>query len=337
MKKLIFTVCCFLFLSCVWSQSKPKVFILTDINLVGGDPDDRQSLLHLFWYSDELEIVGIVPDYWEGKGVEACRITLEAYQSDFKKYDFAAKGLATPSALKNIIIKSASEAVEKLKRLTDEHHDPIYVLVWGGMTTLQKVLFAHPEIADKIRVLTIATGVKYGPKDEVAGEKCDIVNWNGSGRNKIYNDPRFERMWWLESNWTYNGMFGGNEPKEMFYKLSEYGAMGAQIKEVTNGHKWAQYFRVGDTPTVTYLLDNNHNIDNPETSSWAGLFKKPFPLERPNYFTDDNGNIEWDYSNPCKTWFNRKKMYNYNKSTLVKERTNMYTELLLKLDKLYDM
>ena len=142
-------------------------------------------------------------------------------------------------------------------------------------------------------------------------------------------------MWWVESNWTYNGMFQGNGPKEMFDKLQEYGAMGSQIKEVTQGHDWAQYFRVGDTPSVTYLLDDGHDPGDPESSSWAGKFKKPFPENRPNYFTDDNGNIDWDYENPCNTWSNLVEMYEYNKGTLVAERQDMYTSLIKKLDGLY--
>lgn len=46
MKHLLFVLSIFL-ISCAVKE-KPKVFILTDINLVGGDPDDRQSLIPLF-------------------------------------------------------------------------------------------------------------------------------------------------------------------------------------------------------------------------------------------------------------------------------------------------
>ena len=108
-------------------------------------------------------------------------------------------------------------------------------------------------------------------------------------------------MWWIESNWTYNGMFEGNGPKVMFEKLSVFGKMGLHIKEVTQNHDWAHYFRVGDTPTVLYLIDPAHDIENPEITSWAGQFKKSFPDTRPHYYTDDNGTIEWNYENPCLT------------------------------------
>ena len=204
------------------------------------------------------------------------------------------------------------------------------------MKTFKNALLQYPEIANKVRVLTIGTGRKYGPKDEVPGEDCNVVNWNGTGRNYIYEDSRFKNMWWLESNWTYNGMFGGEGPRIMFEKLSTYGALGAHIKIATKRHEWAQYFRVGDTPTVLYLIDSTHNVNDPTTSSWAGLFKKPFPQERPNYFTDDNGSIEWDYAEPCNTWENLREMYSYNKSTLEQRRTEMYEALIEKLEYLYE-
>ena len=318
-----------------YGQVKPQVFVLTDINLVGGDPDDRQSLIHLLWYSDELDIVGIVPDYWTGKGYEACLMGLDAYEQDFEDYAFGTRGFIPPSVIRNNIMKSENEAIEKLRELAMNSNDPLYVLVWGSMTTLKNALFSYPEIADNIRVLTIGTGVKYGPKDEVAGEKCDVVNWNGKGRNEIFYDPRFKKMWWVESNWTYNGMFEGEGPKMMFQKLSKYGAMGRQIKDVTKNHDWAQYFRVGDTPTVTYLIDPGHNVNDPESSSWAGRFKRPFPEERPYYFTDDNGPIVWNYADPCQTWHNKTDMYQHNKSTLINQRADMYDQLLTKLNRIY--
>lgn len=317
----------------VHGQDKPRVFVFTDINLTGGDPDDRQSLIHLLWYADNLDIVGIVPDNWKGKGHEACMIGLEAYKSDYGKYSFDKKGYPSVDSIQKRIYDSKESAIEMLKKSADQ--GLLYVLVWGNMGTLRDALFSHPEIAKNIRVLSIGTGLKFGPRDEVPGDDCNVSNWNGYGRDEIYNDPRFHDMWWLESNWTYNGMFMGDGPKQMFVKLAEYGAMGRQIKEVTKGHDWAQYFRVGDTPSVTYLLDESHDINNPETDSWAGKFRKPFPTERPNYYTDDNGSIEWDYTNPCNTWNNLQEMYDYNKETLFRNRQGMYDALLQKLNLLY--
>ncbi len=321
---------------CPAQSTKHRVFVFTDINIGGGDPDDRQSLVHLFWYANELEILGIVPDRWNAKGMEACLMAVDAYRKDYEKYNFAPLGFPDADKLETLLAKNAPDAIERLRKAALSTNDqPLYVLVWGNMVNFGKALKQHPEISDKIRLITIGTGRKYGPEDEVAGENCDVPNWNGGGRNEIYNDPRFNKMWWLEINWTYNGMFSGEGPKEMFKQLSNFGAMGEHMKFVTKDHPWAQYFRVGDTPSVLYLLDQSHNSEDPTQSSWAGKFKRPFEQERPHYFTDDNGNIPWNYVDPCASWHQVKAMYTYNKQTLENKRPGMYKALIEKLGKNY--
>lgn len=317
-------------------NQKPKVIILTDINNAKGDPDDKQSLIHLLWYADELDILGIIPDRWNGKGYQATMEGFAAYEKDYPIY-LKTKGYPKPAALKDKVAQNETKAIELIYNAIKNNQAPIYILVWGQMRTIQKALFQYPEIASEIRLLTIGTGRKYGPKDEVPGEDCNVPNWNGPGRNAIYQDERFNEMWWLENNWTYNGMFVGNRPEEMLNSLSQYGAMGQHIKHVVQAHSWAQYFRVGDTPTVLYLIDPTNDLNDPTKGSWAGQFKKPFLQKRPNYFTDDNGPVEWDYQNPCNTWHHLQEMYAYNKQTLSSRREGMYQALLKKLEGIYNI
>ncbi|MEK6481205.1 nucleoside hydrolase-like domain-containing protein [Catalinimonas sp. 4WD22] len=336
---------CFLLLFCLASncysisnnQERPQVFIFTDINIDQGDPDDRQSLVHLLWYADEVDIKGIVPDRWNAQGMEACQLAIDAYAQDYNTFAFKEKSYPTPEHVGNLLASDLEDALARFKHAADNAtpENPLYVLVWGNMQNIGKALQNNPELAKNIRLITIGTGLKYGPEDEVAGEDCTVPNWNGPGRNTIYQNEEFDEMWWLEINWTYNGMFSGNGPKEMFEKLSSYGYMGSHMKYVTKNQEWAQYFRVGDTPSVLYVIDPNHDIDDPTQSSWAGKFKKPFPQERPNYYIDDNGPVEWNYADPCKTWENLKEMYEYNKSTLETGRPEMYEALLTKLDRIY--
>ena len=335
MKQLITIIFFLISFSLFAKESKPRVFIFTDINIDKGDPDDRQSLIHLLWYANELEITGIVPDRWNAQGLEASKMAVEAYTADYGDFNFQQSGYPTPSHIENLLATDVEDAIQRFRNAAEKEKESLYVLIWGNMKNFGKAINRYPEIADNIRVITIGTGLKYGPKDEVAGDNCTTPNWNGPGRNEVYHDPRFKKMWWLEINWTYNGMFSGEGPKEMFNKLSTYGEMGEHIRSVTKNHEWAQYFRVGDTPSVLYMIDPNHNLDDPTESSWAGKFKKPFPEERPNYYTDDNGPVKWDYSDPCNTWSNLKEMYAYNKSTLEKERPEMYEALLEKLNKVY--
>ena len=41
----------------LYTQEKPRLFVLTDI---GGDPDDQMSMVRLLTYSNQLDIEGLV-------------------------------------------------------------------------------------------------------------------------------------------------------------------------------------------------------------------------------------------------------------------------------------
>jgi hypothetical protein len=324
-------------------ETRPRVFVFTDINIDSGDPDDRQSLIHLLWYANELDIQGIVPDRLDARGFEACQLAVAAYERDYNAFQFDQKKYPAPASIKNLLVTDQNDAIRRFQKAASEEKDPLYVLVWGSMVNFGGVLRTNPELSKNIRVITIGTDLMmeanrpYLPESWEKTEKpCEQYNWNGNGRNQIFNDARFKDMWWLEINWTYEGMFTGNEPAEMFEKLSVYGDLGKHIKEVVKNEPWAQYFRVGDTPSVLYVIDPNHNLDDPTQRSWAGQFTKPFPGERPNYYTDLNGPVEWDYTNPCNTWENHIEMNAHAKGTLEAKRPEMYQALLDKLENIYN-
>jgi hypothetical protein len=343
MRTLIYLLTITLFsFSCGQKTEKPRVFIFTDINIDAGDPDDRQSLIHLLWYADELEIEGIVPERWNAKGLEACKLAIEAYAEDFNSYRLNQKGFPDPKEVENSVAVDIKDAIDRFQKAASDKSSPLYVLIWGNMATFGEALRSKPELADNLRVITIGTDLmmeeynQFIPKSWLIMDKpCQQYNWNGWGRNEIFNDERFKNMWWLEINWTYEGMFTGTEPEKMFHKLAVYGALGQHMKDVVKNESWAQYFRVGDTPSVLYVIDHSHNIDDPTESSWAGKFTKPFPNERPNYYADYNGPVEWDYADPCNTWQNHVQMNAHAKGTLEERRSEMYEALLDKLNRIY--
>jgi len=324
-----------------YSIDNPRVFIFTDINIDAGDPDDRQSLVHLLWYADELEIAGIVPDRWNAQGFEASVMAVDAYADDYINFHLYEKGYPEPEQIYNLIAKDRDHASELFREAAYDGEGPLYVLIWGNMNLFGEILIQNSELADKIRIITIGTGLMYPDHEEYAPDNwprrapCALKNWNGQGRSTVWDEERFRDIWWLEINWTFNGMFSGEEPRQMFEKLSAYGSLGRHMVDVTKNEPWAQYFRVGDTPSVLYVIDPRQNFDDPTKSSWAGMFKRPLPELRPNYFTDHSGNAEWDYADPCNTWENHQVVYNHAVSTLENERSHMYRKLLEKLDWLY--
>jgi hypothetical protein len=322
----------------------PRVFIFTDINIDSGDPDDRQSLIHLLWYANELEICGIVPDRWDARGLEACLLVNEAYAQDYEAFKFAAKGYPSPEKTEKLFVPNFNEAMDKFTEAAADTSRPLYVLVWGNMVNFGEALRNQANLSGNIRLITIGSHLmmeeyrQHIPANwETSDEPCKQYNWNGFGRKQMFNDPRFKNMWWLEINWTYEGMFTGNEPVQIFEKLLEFGNMGAHMENVVKNEPWARYFRVGDTPTVLYLIDPNNDLDDPTKGSWAGKFIQPFPETRPNYFTDYSGEIVWDYANPCNTWQNHVAVRDVAKGTLEAKRPEMYKALIEKLASTYNI
>lgn len=342
MQKLFLIVALVLFTAILFARDKPRVFIFTDINIDSGDPDDRQSLVHLLWYANELTIEGISPERWNARSVEACKQALGCYEKDYTDYHFKIQGYPTAKYLKQKIAKDNADVYSLFKKAAEKEDSPLYVLIWGNMRMFNRALYEYPECAGNLRIITIGTGnmlekeIPHLPKSWAKTDlACQQYNWNGFGRNELFADSRFTNLWWLEINWTYNGMFSGEQPGEMFHKLAKYGNMGQHIKDVVKNEPWAQYFRVGDTPSVLYVIDPGHDINNPKESSWAGKFNQPFPISRPNYYTDYCGDVHWDYKNPCNTWENHVRVAEIAMQTLLERREDMYKSLLDKLDELY--
>lgn len=312
----------------------PRVIITTDANNAGGDPDDKQSLLHLFWYSTHLDIKAIIPDWWDGEGVEATMQMIDEYEKDYQNPDFnyQKKNYPTPDFFRDITKRTPESAVDKIiEEAHAKDERPLWILVWGQTKTIYDALDKDPSIVDKIRVITIATFRKLPHEDT-----CDAVNWNGKhNRDDLFYDKRFTNLWWLEIDWIYHAMFLGEEPKQMLEILNEYGKMGERMKEVVQPFWYARFLRVGDTPTVLYLIDPENNPDDPTQGSWAGRFTRPFPETHPNYYTGIDGGHEWDFENPCNTWDNGEKVYKARINTLLEKRDEMYQELLKYLDSLY--
>lgn len=208
------------------------------------------------------------------------------------------------------------------------------------MKLLAEALKKAPDIADNIRIYTIATHRMYQNPDaeENSNDSTQFgkrINWNGPGRNEIYYDKRFSNLWWLENDWSYNGMFEGNEPRDFLQEIKKYGALGYHIWETVQNYNWAHYFRAGDTPTLLYLLEPGVEIDNPATSTWAGKYIRPFPKTRPNYWIDDAGTKIWDYEHPENTWQLAKQVYHFRVNNLREKRAGMYHSFCRKMKKIY--
>ena len=89
-------------------EKKPKVIISTDVG--GSDPDDYQSLVHLFVYADRVNIKGLIsspPHQGRKKHIDEA---INAYQKDYEKLLMHNDDFPTPEYLYSITKQGATEA-----------------------------------------------------------------------------------------------------------------------------------------------------------------------------------------------------------------------------------
>lgn len=345
MKQLILAFLLFSIWACHTEKTKPRVIVLSDINNIGGDPDDKQSMAHLLMYANEVDIVGIIPDLWTGRGVEATLECVDAYEQDYNnpQYNFQKQKYPTPDHLRELICRNRDEAIQRIiDQATRDTDDPVHALVWGNMNTIKDALLQAPEIASNIHLYTIATHRMAENEDALKNSHDSLPfglrrNWNHSGRDEIFNDKRFAKLWWLENDWAYNGMFEGQAPYTFLDEIKNYGALGHYIWNEVQAFEWAHYFRAGDTPTLLYLLEPGIDINNPATSTWVGKFTKPYPEERPNYWIDDAAISSWNYAEPENSWTNASQAYDNRVQSLMNKRDEWYSAYLEKMKSLYNI
>eukprot|EP00958_Prasinococcus_capsulatus_P014533 scaffold1534_cov391-Prasinococcus_capsulatus_cf.AAC.5 len=345
----------------------PRAFITTDIHSMTWDPDDIQSLGHVLYFLDRLDLRGIVPDHFNNNGAfqvgrelqsltlirrvsklscafQAVDKVLNAYTDDY--YNPSTKyqdlGWPTPEHVKSLVAYSKGEAVQDLINQAHDAADNgqvLYVLAWGHVCVTKDALLQDPSIAPHIRLLSIAT-FKKAKSD---GGNCWEDNWNewGGCRNTIYS--QFPNVWFLESDWSYQGIYlpwknqAGIDMKNSLEALG--GKVGKVIGDAIDVVSWSNSFRVGDTPTVLYLIDPSNDLDDPGkgalaihlnviAGSWAGRYMRPYPDAHPNFWTGITGGNWWDFNNPCNSWGNAQAVFDARQWTVQSKKPEMYDDLL---------
>lgn len=264
--------------SCHKEVPKNRILVSTDIG--GNDPDDYQSMVHLFLYADTLEIVGLISSPpFAGRKKHILEV-IDAYEKDYPKVLAQSSEYPSPEELRSITAQGAIEAQQSLtptseisegakliiEKAKNPDPRPLYVLVWGSLTDVAQALHASPDIKEKIRVYAIGS-------------------WNTlqdtSARNYIFE--QHQDLWFIENNTTFRGMYMGGFQEEDFGNetfvnkhLQNHGALG----DLFFGKK--KDIKMGDTPSVLYMLHGDPS--DPESSSWGGQFQKT--KHGPNYWTD---------------------------------------------------
>lgn len=275
-----------------------RVLVDTDI---GHDPDDIQSLYRLAHYSDILKVEGLLAsasintsanvtllEQWirtirinemRAKGYPEL-MTQEALLASVKlgstSLSGPAPGRASPGS--NHIIASVENAISR------GDSRPLYILVWGPLTSVAQALHDNPDIAPHIRIYSIGSS---------------NVNADVASRNYVYNfmQNRYRNLWWIENGSpltnfrnTYFGIFFQG------YQVGEW-ANGSFIGANIRGHGAAgdafptafSGLQEGDSPSMLYLLSpiigGVGNVNIPTGESWGGQFTR-HSAGTPNFYID---------------------------------------------------
>ena len=250
----------------VSETTKYRVLVSTDIG--GTDPDDNQSVTHLLMYSDCFALEGLVssPSFGDGNKEEILRM-IDLYEKDFSVLCTQYPDLMSPDALRAITKQGRKGAapmcgyeeptegsewiVQCARQSTDE---PLYVLVWGGLEDVAQALHDAPDIADKIRIYWIG-----GP------------NKKWSVNSYLYIVENHPNLWFIECNAAYRGFISSSteEPDYESYfdrVMADAGHLGPDF-----GNYYAGNIKMGDTPSLLYVMQGDPN--DPTTESWGGAFE----------------------------------------------------------------
>lgn len=269
-------------------KDKNRVIVLTDIE---ADPDDTQSLVRLFLYSNQIEIKGLVAttSCWLQTSIhpESIERVLNAYgkvQPNLLKHELGypkadeliskiKKGLPI-YGMKGVGDGKDSEGSDWIIKVLEEQDDrPLWISVWGGVNTLAQSLDKIKKtkskkeatrLISKLRVYTISDQddsglwIRNNFPDLFyivsPGDYYANATWTGINTHIKGIDNTTISNSWIAENIQQN-----------------HGPLGAEYPDVAWGVE-------GDTPAFLSLIPNGLNAsEHPEWGAWGGRYAQYKP------------------------------------------------------------
>lgn len=302
---------------CTGQIQKNRVIVLTDIE---ADPDDTQSLVRLFLYSDQIDIKGIIAttSCWLTSEVnpESIEKVIEAYgkvQPNLLKHE---AGYPDASTLLMIVkqglpiygMKGVGEGMDSegsdwiLQILEQEDERPLWISTWGGVNTLAQALYKikntktdkeAKRLISKLRVYTISdqddSGIwirnNFPDLFYIVSPGDDYGSATWTGINSFVqgiDNTRISNSWIAQ------------------HIQQNHGPLGAAYPDVAWGME-------GDTPAFLSLILNGLNEpEHPEQGGWGGRYE----LYKPDFSkTRKGGSIVTIAPETRAIWTNAKDNY----------------------------
>ncbi len=317
-KRFYLIFCIVIIAACQEKDSQQPTFdVIIDTDL-GGDPDDIQSLYRAVHYSDILKIKGIVATPctqlhyhpWDTvprvaliknwiKRIDVNHLRNKGFSSLMKEEELLniiKLGSESPGAPSDRRSTEGSNwIIEMAKSYSPEN--PLWVLVWGSMTTTAQALHDAPEIANNIRIYYIgSTNTQH----------------DTASRNYVFDfmANQNNQLWWIENGtlpkWdheTFRGIYeSGDQSGEWNMSnfiptnIRNHGSTHNGLFDLKSGdafpvaHSPKNSLKEGDSPSMLFLLSpvmaGVGDVNDPTQESWGGQFRAYNHEKYPNYYVD---------------------------------------------------
>jgi len=291
------------------------VIIDTDL---GGDPDDIQSLFRAVHYSDIIKIRGIIstPNNnkeahpWDTvnntelikdwiKRIDVDHLRRKGYNRLMSENELllcVKEGSQSAGAPANNKRTEGSEWIINIARKYSKEN-PLWILVWGSITTTAQALHDAPDIAEKIRIYFIGSS---------------NTMHDTASRDYIFNflENEYPDLWWIEngilpkgSHETFRGVYqsGIQDGEWSFTRFTDFNIRnhgsnhdGLFREKCGDVFPLANYpknsLKEGDSPSLLYLISPSlggvGHVDDPTRENWGGQFRHFDKEKFPNYFVD---------------------------------------------------
>jgi hypothetical protein len=278
--------------------ARPRVLILTDISSLRtgeAEPDDGQSLIRLLFYTNDLDVEGLVASSNLGHGQrvrpELIRQVLDAYaevrptlvQHDpnyptadrLRSLVKAGQPLAGPKVPVTTSIgpDRDTEASEWIIRVVDQPDPrPVWVCLWGGSADLAQALWKirQSRSPEAVRAFTRKLRVHAVYDQDATG---------------AWIRAQFPELLYVLRHHGIRGMYRGGDARLVDSAWVEthvrqgHGPLGALYPNYRGGDIWSgklgrvRGIKEGDTPSFLALLPNGLNVpEHPEWGGWGGRF-----------------------------------------------------------------
>jgi len=295
---------------------RPRLLVLTDI---GGDPDDKQSLVRLLLYANEYNLEGLLATSTRNKvNPELIHERIEAYSEVLDNLRVHAEGYPSAETLHNLVKpgnpkrlienigegKSTPASRHIIETVDKSDSRPIWINIWGAATDLAQALW-------DVRTSRDAEGVA----DFVSRLRVYEIAGQGDAGGWICH--HFPEIFWIRSVHQFQAISvreAGPFPPDVTganietfttewvqENVQSHGALGALYAD-------RHYKYEGDTPAFLYLLQNGLSDPmKPHYGGWGGRFN-PFTTRNPAVFLKRFRNAEpaWHdfemYTDASDTW-----------------------------------